>query len=99
MHKYPSLTPKLFVCCCPGMTGTFFGVASLYHCSLASYNHPVPQEVSTGYEIQTFWPTFQISTVLFFSDVKYVTVMLTAHGIFQSDEMKVFFPLTLLTLS
>lgn len=46
-----------------------------------------------------FWPTFQISTVLFFSDMKYVTITLTARGIFQSDEMKVFFPLTLLTLS
>lgn len=47
-----------------------------------------------------FWLTFQISTVLFFfSDVKYMTIMLTARDIFQSDEMKVFFSLTLLTLS
>lgn len=50
---YPSLTPQLFVCCCPIITGTFFGVTSLNHSSLASYNHPVPQEFNAGYEIQT----------------------------------------------
>lgn len=66
-------------------------------------NIPVPQEFNAGYEIQTrlllaHIPNFYCA-FFFSSDVKYMTIMLTARDIFQSDEMKVFFSLTLLALS